>query len=265
MNCAMLRTVSLWSSIPDMSSSGGGGGGGLCSSPGSPRISLSMERCHGHDNRLRRVMSENDVTAAGRRRGAMSQSCSSGSRQKEKDDQLSIWSMTFETEKFSQIRMVDGVPSEMIEFQGGGYGDGFKDGSGYGRGSGSDDGSKLGDYYEKMLRTNPGDPLLLRNYARYLHEVEGNTERAEEYYGRAILADPEDGEVLSMYAKLIWEAQGDGERAKSYHERAASAMPDNCVVLGSFAKFLWESMEEEEEEAEMRGESDTTAVMVAAF
>ncbi|CAJ2647218.1 unnamed protein product [Trifolium pratense] len=51
---------------------------------------------------------------------------------------------------------------------------------------------KIGAYYEEMLKSNPTDALLLRNYGKFLHEVEKNMVRAEEYYGRAILANPED-------------------------------------------------------------------------
>lgn len=30
---------------------------------------------------------------------------------------------------------------------------------------------KMGAYYQEMLKSNPGDPLLLRNYGQFLHEV----------------------------------------------------------------------------------------------
>lgn len=61
------------------------------------------------------------------------------------------------------------------ELYGGGFGKGGKSG-GDGSNSAGDDGFggnsvSIGDYYLKMLTSNPGDPLLLRNYAKYLHEV----------------------------------------------------------------------------------------------
>ncbi|MED6193163.1 hypothetical protein PIB30_016465 [Stylosanthes scabra] len=110
---------------------------------------------------------------------------------------------------------------------------------------------KIGAYYEKMLKSNPTDALLLRNYGKFLHEVEKDTARAEEYYGRAILANPGDGELLSLYGTLIWETQRDEERAKSYFDQAVYAAPDDCTVLGSYAHFMWEAEEEEEEEVEV--------------
>ncbi|KAL3737790.1 hypothetical protein ACJRO7_019331 [Eucalyptus globulus] len=107
--------------------------------------------------------------------------------------------------------------------------------------------SEIGDHYREKLASSPDCSLLLRNYAKYLHEVERDAERAEEYYARAILASPGDGEVLSLYGRLIWEAERDGDRAALYFDRAVNASPDDCMVLGSYARFLWEAGEEDEE------------------
>lgn len=101
-------------------------------------------------------------------------------------------------------------------------------------------------YYQSMLEANPGNPLLLTNYARFLHEVQHDMAKAEEYYGRAILASPGDAEVLSLYAKFTWEIQKDGARAENYFERAVKAAPDDCYVLSSYANFLWNSEEEDQ-------------------
>ncbi|CAA7406618.1 unnamed protein product [Spirodela intermedia] len=128
-------------------------------------------------------------------------------------------------------------------------------GSGGGKpGRGGSDGGKseMGAYYLEMLEADPGNPLLLVNYGRYLHEVEGDVEGAEECYGRAILASPGDGEVLSLYGKLIWETQGDETRAESYFERAVEASPDDCYVMGSYAHFLWDADEAGEEDEDVR-------------
>ncbi|KAI6702421.1 hypothetical protein NL676_011557 [Syzygium grande] len=152
-----------------------------------------------------------------------------------------------------------GIPLEELGACGGGGGVGA--GSDFGGGYGDRRG--IGAYYREMLRSSPGDSLLLRNYGKYLHEVEGDAARAEEYYGRAILASPGDGEVLSLYGKLIWDTQRDEDRAKSYFDQAVLASPEDSTVLGSYARFLWESEEEEEEDdAE---EAAKLPAMVAAF
>lgn len=61
-----------------------------------------------------------------------------------------------------------GIPVEELGFSGGGA-DG--DGSGSFTGGGNCDRRKLAAYYEEMLKLNPGDSLLLRNYGKFLHEV----------------------------------------------------------------------------------------------
>ncbi|XP_024021717.1 uncharacterized protein LOC112090266 [Morus notabilis] len=67
-----------------------------------------------------------------------------------------------------------GIPLEELGISGGGFGkgDGGGDDDSFGNsGGGNSDRSKLGAFYEEMLKANPGDALLLRNYSKYLHEV----------------------------------------------------------------------------------------------
>ncbi|PSS11803.1 Adenosine monophosphate-protein like [Actinidia chinensis var. chinensis] len=166
------------------------------------------------------------------------------------------------------------IPEEELEFPGGGIGKGRNSGGfggsdGFGDGTftgGDADRSKMGAYYQEMLKSNPTDSLLLRNYGRFLHEIEGDVVKAEEYYGRAILASPGDGEVLALYGNLIWETQRDGDRAKSYFDRAVHSSPDDCMVLGSYAHFMWEAEDEEEGgDGGLERENDYFASMVEAF
>eukprot|EP00850_Spirogloea_muscicola_P008036 SM000042S15303 [mRNA] locus=s42:256902:258699:+ [translate_table: standard] len=111
-------------------------------------------------------------------------------------------------------------------------------------------------YYRQALRADPGNPLLLRNYARFLFEIQQDYVRAEEYYERAILANPGDGEILAQYAKLVWDAHHDMERASSYFEHAIRAAPEDCYVLAAHASFLWNS--ENGDESQAAGGSDET-------
>ncbi|XWS20427.1 hypothetical protein CRYUN_Cryun31cG0100200 [Craigia yunnanensis] len=134
---------------------------------------------------------------------------------------------------------------------GGGGSDGGDDGGGSGFFESNNHGSDSTDvYYQKMIEANPGNPLLLGNYAKFLKEIRGDFARAEEYYGRAILANPNDGIVLSLYADLIWQNQKDAHRAKSYFDQAVKTAPNDCFVLAAYAKFLWDVEEAEEEEEE---------------
>eukprot|EP00252_Welwitschia_mirabilis_P006916 TRINITY_DN17868_c0_g2_i1.p1 TRINITY_DN17868_c0_g2~~TRINITY_DN17868_c0_g2_i1.p1 ORF type:complete len:175 (+),score=3.08 TRINITY_DN17868_c0_g2_i1:206-730(+) len=82
-------------------------------------------------------------------------------------------------------------------------------------------------FHEKMLKLEPGNPLFLRNYAKFLEEVVGDLDKAEEYYERAIVANPSDGEVLSLYADFIWENHRDLKRAENYFLQAMQANPND--------------------------------------
>ncbi|KAK3006219.1 hypothetical protein RJ639_015563 [Escallonia herrerae] len=133
---------------------------------------------------------------------------------------------------------------------GGGGGGGGKWDGGDGEGdSGYWDSSKGSDstdvYYQKMIEANPGNSLILSNYATFLKEVRGDFVKAEEYCGRAILSNPSDGNVLSLYADLIWQTHKDAPRAESYFDQAVKAAPDDCYVMASYAQFLWDAEEEE--------------------
>ncbi|KAL8464685.1 hypothetical protein ACS0TY_034261 [Phlomoides rotata] len=150
-----------------------------------------------------------------------------------------------EKERVSQTLLVGG---------GGGTGGGM-----CGGGRGSDDGSgreSTDAYYEMMIQANPGNSLLLANYAKFLKEVKGDFAKAEEYCGRAILANPSDGNVLSLYADLIWQTQRDAVRAEAYFDQAVKTDPNDCYVLASYARFLWDAEDDEEDEVKSQYETE---------
>ncbi|PSR96074.1 Tetratricopeptide repeat protein [Actinidia chinensis var. chinensis] len=156
-----------------------------------------------------------------------------------------------------------------------GGGGGGERGSGGGNGSRYRSGSyepnngpgheRTDSYYQEMIEANPGNALLLGNYAQFLKEVRGDLAKAEEYCGRAILANPNDGNVLSMYADLIWQTKRDASRAETYFDQAVKTDPDDCYVLASYARFLWDAEEEEEEEEEGLCGTDSSRTMPAQF
>ncbi|KAF3775968.1 hypothetical protein EJ110_NYTH44449 [Nymphaea thermarum] len=109
---------------------------------------------------------------------------------------------------------------------------GFCDGGSREREETSDSDSGATDAkYRKMIDADPSNSLLLRNYAKFLHEVEGDMDRAEEYYGRAMVADPFDGDVLSHYATLLWKERRDYALADTYFSRAIEASPATWLDL----------------------------------
>ncbi|KAJ6816711.1 uncharacterized protein M6B38_415415 [Iris pallida] len=129
----------------------------------------------------------------------------------------------------------------------------------------SDSNKNMDAYYREMIQANPSDPLLLGNYAKYLKEVRGDLDKAEEYCERAILANQEDGGTLSMYADITWERSKDAERAEAYFDRAVRAAPEDCYIAASYARFLWDADEEEEEEEEEEGKKENMTEVKAAI
>ncbi|MCL7033154.1 hypothetical protein MKW94_000255 [Papaver nudicaule] len=104
----------------------------------------------------------------------------------------------------------------------------------------------LQQYYEKILKENPCNPMILRNYAHYMYKIRGVYKKAEELYSRALLIEPNNGETLSEFARLRWEVYGEKEAASNYFMRAVHASPQNSDVLAAYASFLWETEEGEE-------------------
>ncbi|XP_078156011.1 uncharacterized protein LOC144551778 [Carex rostrata] len=144
---------------------------------------------------------------------------------------------------------------EARESFGSGMGNGgnsnFTNGSKGGQGSGDQsENRRFHDRYQELLRSDPGNPLLLRNYGKFLQEVEGNVKGAEECYGRAILVNPwpGDGELLMLYGMLVWENYREKERAGAYLHKATEVSPHDCMVLAAYAKFLWEVGDENDED-----------------
>ncbi|XP_049415594.1 uncharacterized protein LOC125878391 [Solanum stenotomum] len=238
----------------------------------SPMISLNSEV---NRRGIRRVSSESDVIRSGFEGSSVTRKLSKigsrtlssiipeedcGSEQNELEVLQSIGSLSLTEDR----RSYDGdwhrnsIPVDELGFPGGGIGSNKNRKFG-GNGDefdadsltgGNSDPRKIGEYYKEMLNSDPMNSLLLRNYGKYLHEVERDFVKAEECYGRAILASPGDGEVLSLYGKLVWETQRDENRAKSYFDQAVHASPNDCTVLGSYAHFMWEAEAEEGEDEE---------------
>ncbi|XP_031501641.1 uncharacterized protein LOC116265219 [Nymphaea colorata] len=260
----------------------------------SPRAPLHFEvRDSGHSPGFRRVRSETDLSQSeGDDSGARLRQLASsafpalpvpkGPGRVERTKSVGILEEDEETLTIGALAgMVteeEQLLKEEVWFSGGGSGKGGRTGGRNGGGGGggghesSSDGesdqSRVGAYYKEMLKANPRNPLLLRNYGRYLHEVEKDAAQAEEYYGRAILESPGDGEVLSLYAKLIWDTHKDEKRAESYFDQAVKASPDDCYVLASYAHFLWDTEggeEEEEEDKKLEGKVGGSSPLIAAY
>ncbi|KAL4283028.1 hypothetical protein GQ457_16G000740 [Hibiscus cannabinus] len=153
----------------------------------------------------------------------------------------------------------DNIGSSTLSLAGGNVGSNNGAGAGAAQGFGGYGEGKqmIDDYYQNLIKTYPGETILLANYAKFLKEVRGDLVKAEEYCERAVLVKPNDGEVLSMYGDLIWTNHRDETKAQSYFDRALQASPNDCHVIASYAWYLWNAEEgEEEEEEEVKGEGE---------
>ncbi|MCO5592942.1 hypothetical protein L7F22_046946 [Adiantum nelumboides] len=95
--------------------------------------------------------------------------------------------------------------------------------------------------YQQELSRDPSNPLLLANYAQFLHVVRHDHTRAEELYKRAVKADPVDGELIGKYASFLWVAKDDVAAADEAYKTALAVDPSNAYHAGSYANFLWNS------------------------
>ncbi|KAF5190008.1 Tetratricopeptide repeat (TPR)-like superfamily protein [Thalictrum thalictroides] len=226
---------------------------------------------------IRRSLSENDVIRSVKVSVSKSRSFPAIIPEKEEgdlvDEILKKKSVNLDSyDRMSGIWRERNVLKEENEYFGGGLGKGRNIGGGNGgNGSGNNDlnggnadQSNMSEYYQKLLKSDPGNPLILRNYGKFLHEMKGDVVKAEECYARAILANPGDGELLSLYGKLIWDSSKDGVRAESYFDQAVQASPDDCYVMGSYANFLWNSEEDDEEEEWSDQVRSTSSALVEA-
>ncbi|ERN03735.1 uncharacterized protein LOC18431877 [Amborella trichopoda] len=249
-----------------------------CSSPSDDlHFHLPMEG--NRPPRMNRASSENDLVVKGRQTLSSSSSLSfrrglspSPVEEEEKGSESPLkrilWSSGLDEPMVAEMECQDSAMGLMVGSGycnvecGGGLGNGDSGKFCGGNGSGGDEiegpdsnnnkNDRAEAYYKKVIEADPNNSLLLRNYAKFLHEVRQDTVKAEEYYGRAILANPGDGDVLSLYASLLWETKKDAQRADAYFDRAVKAAPDDCFVSASYAHFLWSSgMDDEEEEEAM--------------
>ncbi|KAL9271857.1 hypothetical protein AKJ16_DCAP23840, partial [Drosera capensis] len=80
--------------------------------------------------------------------------------------------------------------------------------------------------YQMSIAQEPGNPLLLSNYAKFLYLVARDYDRAEECFKRAIQSDQGDAETLSQYATFLWFIRKDIWRAEERYQQAMAAEPD---------------------------------------
>lgn len=128
------------------------------SSTSSPR-SISLHYCtRNHSNHIRRAASESDIVRSLHQVSNTSDQFSGlASRSRSRSSFPSkIPEEEFLNEDHDQIFDGDSMEEDKVFLN---------------SPIGINDRSKIGAYYEHMLKLNPSDALLLRNYGKFLHEV----------------------------------------------------------------------------------------------
>lgn len=109
----------------------------------SPRVSMNLEMNNKRVSGIRRALSQSDVS----RLDVSTKLSGGGSR-------------------FAPSRIpeedVNGIGNDRVNHGGIWPNNG---------GDNSDDKRKMGDYYRELVKSNPTDPLILRNYGKFLYEV----------------------------------------------------------------------------------------------
>ncbi|KAI5062162.1 hypothetical protein GOP47_0022701 [Adiantum capillus-veneris] len=103
--------------------------------------------------------------------------------------------------------------------------------------------------YQQEINSDPSNPLLLANYAQFLHVVRHDNGRAEQLYRRAVMLDAGgDGEAMGRFASFLWVVKGDVEEAESAYKAAVTVDPTNAYHAGCYAHFMWNSSAGQAEE-----------------
>ncbi|KAF8644211.1 hypothetical protein HU200_066515 [Digitaria exilis] len=72
--------------------------------------------------------------------------------------------------------------------------------------------------YEQAVADDPGNSLILANFAQFLYLVQNE-------HDRAVRAEPADAEALSRYATFLWKARDDLAGAEDAYQEAIAAEP----------------------------------------
>jgi tetratricopeptide (TPR) repeat protein len=120
------------------------------------------------------------------------------------------------------------------------------------------DHQKSDEAYEKVLKIEPGNLLVLNNYAYYLSLRNENLERAEQMAKTAVEMEPANSSYLDTYGWVLFK-MGKYEEAKTWIEKAIAAGEESAVVLEHYGDVMWKLDDKKEavkywEKAQKAGE-----------
>jgi tetratricopeptide (TPR) repeat protein len=94
--------------------------------------------------------------------------------------------------------------------------------------------------YEKALKIEPSNALVLNNYAYYLSLRNVNLEKAEQMAKKAVELDPTNGSNQDTYGWVLFKL-GKYEDAQTWIEKAIQTGEDSAVVLEHYGDVMWKT------------------------
>lgn len=100
--------------------------------------------------------------------------------------------------------------------------------------------------YDRSLRLNPNNALVLNNYSYYLSLRKANLEKAEEMSRKSLSLEPQNPSYLDTYGWILYQL-GKYTEAKKYINDAIAATPgDNGTLLEHMGDILYKLGEKEQ-------------------
>jgi len=92
--------------------------------------------------------------------------------------------------------------------------------------------------YEKALKIEPSNALVLNNYAYYLSLRNVDLDKAEQMAKKAVELDPGNGSNQDTYGWVLFKL-GHYEEAKEWIEKAIQTGEESAVVLEHYGDVIW--------------------------
>jgi tetratricopeptide (TPR) repeat protein len=98
--------------------------------------------------------------------------------------------------------------------------------------------AKSDEAYEKVLKIDPANAMVLNNYAYYLSLRNERLDKAEEMAKKAVELDPENGANQDTYGWVLFKL-GKYQEAKEWIGKAIENREESAVVVEHYGDVLW--------------------------
>jgi tetratricopeptide (TPR) repeat protein len=100
------------------------------------------------------------------------------------------------------------------------------------------DHAKSDEAYEKVLKIEPGNVLVLNNYAYYLSLRGENLEKAEQMAKKAVEIEPKNSSYQDTYGWVLFKL-GRYKEAEEWIAKALESREESAVVIEHYGDVLW--------------------------